>query len=89
LNDEWEEEDRYWSKHYRTRPYADALGYENLRSGYRYGVEAAHRHKGRAWEDVEGELEERWDAYPHSGDRPWEQVRDAAHDAWARMMTKR
>jgi hypothetical protein len=85
---EWVAEDRYWHEHYRTRPYADGVGYEALRGGYRYGVEASHRHKGQDWEDVEDELARGWESYPHSGDRPWDQVREAVFDAWNRMMEK-
>jgi hypothetical protein len=86
VTDEWASEDQYWQKNYKTRPYADAVGYAQLRGGYRYGVESTHRHKGKQWSEVEDELALGWDSYEHSGDAPWEQVRDAVYDAWARVM---
>jgi hypothetical protein len=83
----WEEEDRYWSQRYNTRPYASAGGrdYDFYRPGYRYGYESAKRYEGRNWNDIESDLSRSWSSYENRGHSTWEQVKDAVRDAWDRV----
>ena len=81
----WEDDDRYWRAHYASRPYASGTTYETLRPGYRYGFESAQRYRGRTWTDVETELEDDWNAYPHRGTSTWQHVKNAVRDAWERV----
>ena len=85
----WDDEESYWRDSWSTRPYVTGdRGYDYYRPGYRYGFEAANRHRGRQWDEVEGELRTGWDRYEHRGQSTWEHVKDAARDAWDRA-TKR
>jgi hypothetical protein len=81
----WRDEDEYWRTNYGTRPYAAGLGYETYQPGYRYGYEAAMRQGDRNWNEVERDLERDWDTYEYRGTSTWQQVKDAARDAWNRI----
>ena len=84
---DWDQEDQYWRSNYQSRPYASggSSDYESYRPGYRYGYEAASRHKGKSWTDVESDLSQGWSRYEHRGSSTWEQVKAAARDAWDRV----
>ena len=86
-NVEWNDDDAYWRQTYRSRPYASTgtNDYTFYQPGYRYGYEAASRYSGRKWSDVEGELARGWSTYEHRGTSTWEQIKDAARDAWDRV----
>ncbi len=60
MADLWDDEDRYWRQNYTSRPYAKGSDYDTLAPGYRYGYESATKHHGRAWNDVESDLERDW-----------------------------
>ena len=81
----WTDEDTYWRDNYGKRPYGEGIDYDALRSGYRYGYEAANRYPGRLWADIESDLERDWERYEHRGTSTWEQVKAAVRDAWDRM----
>lgn len=82
----WDDEDTYWQNNYRNRPYASkTASYDTYQPGYRYGYEAANRYTDRSWTDVEPELSKSWNTYPHRGNSTWEQIKDAARDAWDRV----
>lgn len=82
----WQDEDTYWRENYRTRPYAGGQ-YDDWRPAYRFGYESANRYSGRSWDDVERDLEREWDTYEYRTDTrsTWQQVKDAARDAWNRV----
>ena len=85
----WGDEEKYWRDNWNSRPYASAdRGFEQYRPGYRYGFESAHRHRGRDWNDVEGDLRNDWDRYEHRGQSTWEHVKDAVRDAWDRVRNR-
>ena len=67
MADLWDEQDNYWRTNYNTRPYASGRSYDDLRSGYRYGYDAAGRYQGRSWDDVESDLSRDWNSYEHRG----------------------
>jgi len=80
-----DEDDRHWREHHASRQYANpASNYEEYRPAYQYGTDAAYRHQGRKWDDVEGDLERGWnDARGESG-HAWQHVKEAVRDAWHR-----
>ena len=85
----WDDDDEYWRKNYRTRPYAlSTSDYDSWRGGYRYGYEAAGRYRGRDWNDVEHDLSRGWDRYEHRGASTWEQIKGAVRDAWDRATSR-
>ena len=87
-NTEWSTEDAYWRMNYKNRPYASSGSndYDFYQPGYRYGYEAANRYSGRAWKDVESDLKSGWNTFEHRSASTWEQIKDAARDAWDRVM---
>ncbi len=88
--DGWDDEDAYWTANFRSRPYASssAQEYNYYQPAYRYGYEAAGRHKNRSWEEVESDLSRSWNSYEHRGSSTWEQMKDAVRDAWDRVTGK-
>ena len=83
---DWGSEEEHWREGWSTRPYASAdRDYEYYRPGYRYGFESAQRHQGRNWNEAEGDLRSDWDRYEHRGESTWENMKDAARDAWNRV----
>lgn len=84
---DWADEDSYWQGQYASRPYGSGSTYDQWRPAYRFGYDAAQRYQGRQWTDVERDLERDWDTYQHRGDTrsTWQQVKDAARDAWERV----
>ena len=90
-NSGWDDEDDYWKTNYRNRPYvpSGSNDYDYYRPAYRYGVEAANRHQGRDWHEVESDLSKSWNTYEHRGHSTWEQIKGAVRDAWDRVTGKR
>jgi hypothetical protein len=84
---DWTTEDAYWREHYTTRPYwRSDRDYDFYSSGYRFGFDATDRYKGKAWGDVEAELQRDWDQYKYRGESTWEQVKIVVKDAWDRVV---
>ena len=84
---DWGSEEKYWREHWSLRPYAAVdREFAYYEPGYRYGVESAHRYRGRFWDDVEPDLQTGWEKFEHRGNSTWENMRDAVRDAWNRVM---
>lgn len=85
LKNDWPTHESYWRENWKSRPYADAArSYEHYHPAYRYGHQSSSAHRGRKWDEVEGELRTGWDKYEHRGQSKWEEVKDAVKDAWHR-----
>ena len=84
---DWNEEDRFWRDNYSSRSYARDRDYDEIRPAYRFGTESATRHRGRDWNDIEPDLRREWDSYEHRGSSrsTWEEIKQAAKDAWDRV----
>jgi hypothetical protein len=83
---DWTEDENFWRTNYATRPYASSdQGFEVYRSAYHYGHDAARQHRGRKWDEVEGELRRGWQAFENRGERAWDHVKGAVRDAWDRV----
>ena len=79
-------EDRHWRETYASRPYArSGSTYDEYRPAYQYGTDAAHRYRGRRWEDVEGNLERGWHETRGSSGSAWQDIKEAVRDAWHRV----
>lgn len=84
-DDLWGQHDAHFREQYPNRPYARAdRGYEHYQPAYRYGHDAARRHDGREWHEVEGDLGRGWDSARGGTQGAWHEVKDAARDAWDR-----
>jgi hypothetical protein len=81
-----EAEDDYWRQSYASRPYSrSGSTYDEYRPAYQYGTDAAHRHQGRRWEDVEGDLESGWGEARGTSRSTWHEIKAAVRDAWDRV----
>ena len=86
----WDDEDEYWRKHFRSRPYASSeRDYEFYQPGYRFGYEAANEYAERDWNDIEPDLSRSWPSFEHRGMSTWEQVKHAVRDGWDRVIGRR
>jgi hypothetical protein len=78
--------ERYWQQNYASRPYyRSGSDYSDYRPAYNYGWDAAHRYRGRRWEDVENDLERGWEKAKYNSKLGWHQAKDAVRDAWHRV----
>jgi hypothetical protein len=85
----------YWREAFASRPYYDASrSYEDYEPGYRLGWETAAdpENAGTAFEEVEPDLRLKWERGEIEGDTrrgadalTWEEMREAALDAWQRI----
>lgn len=79
------EEDSYWRENYRSRPYVEpGASYDNYGPAYSLGVDAFSRYPGRAFDDIESELSQRWTSASGASTLHWDSARQAARDAWMR-----
>jgi phage tail tape-measure protein len=79
-------EDTYWRSNYSTRPYVEqGVAYATYRAAYQYGWESHSRHRGRRFEEVEGELARGWDKAKAGSKLTWDKAKAAVSDAWHRM----
>jgi hypothetical protein len=88
---DWPTVNEYWEAAHTGRPYIrEDRPYAYYQGAYRYGSEAAYRHRGRSWADVERELGEGWHGYEHRGTHgaKWEDVRDAVRDGYEYAATR-
>ncbi len=77
----------YWRQNFERRPYYQAgRPYEYYEPGYRFGWRSAIGLGKDAveFEDIETELSRKWTYELASGEMDWEDVRQAARDAWNR-----
>ena len=77
----------YWKEIYTKRPYyREGKTFSYYEPAYRYGVEAALRpdYRGRDWKALEADLARGWTNASATNREPWNDLRDATHDAWSR-----
>lgn len=82
----------YWRQNFERRPYYEpGHPYEHYEPGYRFGWQSAAGFGPEAveFEDVETELERKWSYELASGEKDWEDVREAVRDAWLRVRRRR
>lgn len=85
-DDLWGQHEAHFREHHASRPYASAdRSYEHYVPAYRYGVAAGHRHAGRAFHEVEGDLERGWHSAHDGSGAAWQDMRHAVADAFARV----
>jgi hypothetical protein len=79
-------DDTYWRDNYQSRPYIDgAYGYEDYGPAYRYGADAYANHRGREFDDIEGDLGSGWERAKSGSRLTWERAKAAVRDAWDRL----
>lgn len=80
------QEDEYWRDNYSDRPYVEqGSSYDDYGPAYSFGVDAASRNSGRTFEEAEPEMSRQWADRSGASTLRWENVREAARDAWNRV----
>jgi len=85
------EEDTYWSKEYKTRPYyKNGLEYNHYQPAYKYGWETATKpnYAGRNFDEVEPDLRSNWNTYRGTNKAEWDDVRMATRDSYDRVRSR-
>jgi hypothetical protein len=79
-------EEAYWRENYQTQPYYEpGYTYDDYHPAYRTGWEGRARYTGRPFDDVEAELEARFNRSRGSSRLDWRRCREAARAAWHRF----
>jgi hypothetical protein len=79
-------EDAYWREQHGKQPYADpALPYEHYAPAYRTGYEAAEKHAGKHFDDIEMDLALDYEKAHPDSPLPWDLARPAVKAAWDRL----
>lgn len=79
-------EDRYWRDNYTSRPYVGSdASYDDYGPAYRYGVDAATKYPGRAFDDVDADLGTNWPSTRGTSRLEWDRAKHAARDSWQRV----
>ena len=80
------EEDAYWRDQYvRESYYVKDHTYDDYAPAYRTGYEARTRYTGRAFDEIEPELEREYSAHRGPSPLAWDRARHAARAAWDRV----
>jgi hypothetical protein len=82
-------EDTYWREAHTKEPYySDSLAYDDdYAPAYRAGYEGRVKYDGRAFDEVESDLQSDYARY-RGNDMNWEEVRPATRAAWDRIDTR-
>jgi hypothetical protein len=79
-------EDAYWRENYKKEPYHNpSLSYDDYAPAYRLGYEAYGDRRGRRFEDVEPELENRWSTAKGRSSLEWQRAKSAVRAGWHRV----
>jgi uncharacterized protein YcfJ len=77
-------EDTYWRDNHAKQPYYSRdYTYDDYAPAYRAGYEGRVKYHGRAFDDIETDLEA--DYKRHNGKLDWVDVKDATRNAWNRV----
>jgi hypothetical protein len=80
-------EDAYWRENHVKQPYySKDYSYDAYAPAYRTGYEGRVKYDGRAFDDIETDLEA--DYKRHNGKLDWIDVKDATRNAWDRVDTR-
>jgi len=81
-------EELYWRDAYRSEPYFNTLyTYDDYAPAYRAGYSHRLERPDGLWNQVEPELEARWELDKETSRLPWDEARLAAQAAWVRAGT--
>lgn len=81
-------EDRYWQQHFMAQPYyRSGLTYQDYQPAYRLGYQGYTRYhgSGMSYDEVEPELQQRYEHERRSSWLSWEQARPAVRAGWHRV----
>ena len=79
-------EDTYWRENYMNRPYyVSGESYDIYQPAYRYGWESYPKYRGRAFDEVESDLQRGWENTKDAASLSWDRAKNATRDAWHRV----
>jgi hypothetical protein len=82
----WKEAEAHWRKEHAKQSYADKdLSYGHYAPAYQIGHEAALKHPGRRFEELEDDLALDYERARPDSALPWDQARPAVKAAWDRL----
>lgn len=80
------EEEQYWREQHPKQPYADKnVPFERYIPAYRTGIEAAKKHPGKRFEEIEDDVVLGYQRHRIGAALPWDHARHAVHAAWAKL----
>ena len=74
--------DAAYRSHFASNYGTTGQSYESYAPAYSFGGEMGKAHKGRRWDDVEGEVRTQWDSRNAGSASTWEQAKGAIQHAW-------
>lgn len=79
-------EENYWREQHAKQSYADKnFGYEHYEPAYRTGSEAARRHAGKRFDEIEDDLALDYEKNRGTSALPWDRARPAVKAAWDKL----
>ncbi len=79
-------EEAYWREQHAKQPYADKnLPFEHYAPAYRTGVEAAKKHAGKQFEQIEDDIALDYEKNRPGSALPWDRARPATKAAWDKL----
>lgn len=79
-------EDAYWKIHYAEQPYVERNApYTSYQPAYRTGYEGRSQYPGKAFEEVESNLQRDYEKSKGNSTLTWDKARKATRDAWNRV----
>ena len=77
------EYDSYWQNEYTNQDYYDSSrSWDDYAPAYGMGYHAAGAYRGRRYDDVETELEAKWENVKGKSRLAWNEARGAVRDGW-------
>lgn len=68
---------------YRSAPYyTDGKEWSDYKPAYQYGYDTYGQYRGQKFDDIEGELERKWDSTRANSRLAWNEARGAVKDGW-------
>ncbi len=79
-------EEAHWREHHQKQPFAKpGKSYEQYAAAYRTGYEGFHEYPGKAYHEIENDLELNYERSSPGSALPWDHARHAVHAAWAKL----
>ncbi len=73
----------YWKNNYSKTPYySSGSQWSDYEPAYKYGYSSYDTYRGKRFEDVENELQAKWDATRGTSRLAWNDAKSAVKDSW-------
>jgi hypothetical protein len=80
------EHEAYWREQHAKQPYADKnRSYQDYAPAYRLGYEAASKHAGKKFEEIEDDIALDYERGRPEDALPWDHARPAVKAAWDKL----